>query len=874
MVIPKKLLIVAEKPSIARSFVRAFSTAHKLKFTTTKGKSRYNPIFETNLETELTFNVRQGEEEEEGEEIRFVAGDKLEVSSVTGHVTTFDYPPPYDKGTSWQESDPLDLVDLDAIELPISQSLVEQIEDLGRSTTHLVVATDWDPQGESIGSQIVRLAQTHNPRLIHSRMRFTSTSTPSLMRSFDQQYPLDNGLVESVDSLRRQDLRMGAALTRFLTVGVQELGYSRLISYGPCQSSVLWIITDRFAERQAFEPEPYWLLQASYTQSATTPKPKKTTKKKNTRKKTTRKKATKKQEGQQEEELSFQFLWDQNPLTSEQTVKEKLELIGGDQTAKVVSQTSEKRVVRRPKPLDTDTLEADGARIFRVSPKLIADLAEKLYNNGIITYPRTESSYYLMSDLTPLCERFLEHPVFKDDAQLCLTEGNPQDPSKGRFTKDHEPISPVKAVTEQEVKGAISGSDFEKSLAWRIYEFIVRRFLATIHQDAETKITTTKVTVGEEPFSHEAETIVKQGFLKVYPFKRITENPVPGKKRSYPVLVTTEQKFTVPPDLWTEGQLIREMARLNIGTDATRSQHIATVVTRGYARVQSGSRSLFPTEIGQAFYEVFTKNAEELILPQIRETVEQWTHEVREGNSTPKRVDEKVKQLTKRSLKNLTSHKEEIFPVLGESIKEATKEGLSFGTCPKCQSDLVLKVSTKGKRRLECADPECKQTYPAPRRGELKLLDEICRSCDSMYPLQVGTGTKSWIFCPHCWVSRSDEEGLMFCSRCEYEDCPYSGVNRNYKTKQEKGRLGTCPNCNEGEVILFFEEWKSIVECENCKTEWKAPNIRAGTSIEIDGPCKLCNLSTLLVKRKGKTAYNMCPICSLLCFQCIHRCYG
>ena len=96
--------------------------------------------------------------------------------------------------------------------------------------------------------------------------------------------------------------------------------------------------------------------------------------------------------------------------------------------------------------VDTDTLEAEGSRLFRVSPKLIADLAEKLYNNGFITYPRTESSYYLVKDLSPVCEKFTDNSFFSEIAELCLTKGNPKNASKGRFTKDHEPISPVKSA--------------------------------------------------------------------------------------------------------------------------------------------------------------------------------------------------------------------------------------------------------------------------------------------------------------------------------------------------------------------------------------------------------------------------------------------
>ena len=315
------------------------------------------------------------------------------------------------------------------------------------------------------------------------------------------------------------------------------------------------------------------------------------------------------------------------------------------------------------------------------------------------------------------------------------------------------------------------------------------------------------------------------------------------------------------------------MARLNIGTDATRASHIATVINRGFAKVQRGSRTLTPTEIGITFYDIFTTYSENLILPQIRETVENWTLQIRTGDMTPEDVDSKVKNLTKSALIQLKSQENEIFPIFSDSIRKSTKEGESFGPCDHCGQNLILKSSAKGKRYLECSNTECKQTFLIPKKGELTPLPEQCHACN-LYPIQVGSGTKSWLFCPGCWMRRQDSEGLLFCSRCEYASCPYSKINRDYTVKQERGRLGTCPNCLSGEVIFQIEQWKTFVECENCNTQWKAPNIRAGTSIEIDGICKLCSLSTLLIKRKGKSPYNMCPFCSLLCFQCVHRCFG
>ena len=274
-----------------------------------------------------------------------------------------------------------------------------------------MIATDWDNQGESIGGQIVRTISKIIPHLnLITRMRFTSTAISAIKGAFEAQHELDQQLIESVDSLRRQDLRMGATLTRFLTVGVQSLaGHKRLISYGPCQSSVLWIVAKRNLERINFVPQAYWRLLAecpikenNFLTDENT-KNKKRIKQKSTKISKTNKKIL---------QESFIFEWDKSRIFDLKQIQTLVDLLISTTSATVNDCVIKPEIIERPKPLDTDTLEADGARLFKVSPKLIADTAEKLYNLGFITYPRTESSYYPYNDLTPLCEKFLEDPFF------------------------------------------------------------------------------------------------------------------------------------------------------------------------------------------------------------------------------------------------------------------------------------------------------------------------------------------------------------------------------------------------------------------------------------------------------------------------------
>ena len=201
--------IVAEKPSIARALVRAFSIAYKIKFKGRNGKTRYNYIFGSTIEKDpIKFHI-------ETTEFRLKKGDQIQITSVIGHILNFDYPPPFDKETNWHNSDPIDIVEIEPIEKPINQNLVNHIQEIGKNSDVLVIATDWDGHGEAIGREILEVASRENKKIRHGRMRFTSTNPLALQRAFESQTGLNWDWIRQVDSLRKQDLRMGSSITRF-----------------------------------------------------------------------------------------------------------------------------------------------------------------------------------------------------------------------------------------------------------------------------------------------------------------------------------------------------------------------------------------------------------------------------------------------------------------------------------------------------------------------------------------------------------------------------------------------------------------------------------------------------------------------------------
>ncbi len=833
-----RTLIVTEKPSVARAFVVALTKGYSLKFEKKKGRTRYNPIFESKIEKgEINFKI-------EGKKFIAKASSVIVISSVLGHILNYEYAEPFDKKSDWKKADPIDLIELTAEFIPIQEKLAKQIEELGAKTDVLCIGTDNDGHGESIGSEINLLAQKKNPHIHVGRMRFTATRPFALKKAFEEQTKLDQLWIAQVDSLRRQDLRMGASLTRFLTVGVQKRGLKSLISYGPCQSSTLWIIAYRYLEKMNFEPQKFWELVALVPY--------------------------KDDQGKTEQ---CEFKWTEGRVFDENKINEVFERIKSAKKGTVVKIEENTKPILRPKPLDTDTLESEGARFFRVSPKNIADLAEKLYNNGFITYPRTESSFYLEKDLLPLVKEFKDHSEYGKITAKVISIGNTASPSKGKFSKDHEPIRPAKSAEKNEIITAIKGNQWQKELAWRIYNYIVLRFMATVHKDGQLATRTMEIDVKGEHFVAHGKSIVEKGFLDIYPFRKVQESTLPPLvlNQETPLSVSKVEGWTQPPSLWTEASIIREMARQGIGTDATRSTHLATVNTRGFVTVEGRNRSLVPTKLGLAFYEVFTTHSPELIHPAIRGQVEGLTLKIREQKVLPTDVDFEVINILKQGFKKLKNARGEIFTTLAESGLERGKnaEDGSFGTCPSCKTALEVIVGKKQKRFLGCKNPDCKTTFPLPQKGKLQPLEESCPLC-GMIPMRVGGGTKVWTFCPSCWINKAPKKDtLFFCSSCKEKTCGYSSIHAK---RDILGELGDCPQCG-GKVLLRLEGTRTRVLCQACEKEWKAPNLRRGTKITIERKCRRCGLHALQITRARKSNYFMCPICGEFCFKCKYRCF-
>eukprot|EP01071_Lankesteria_metandrocarpae_P009818 Lankesteria_metandrocarpae@DN5251_c0_g1_i4.p2 len=403
--------------------------------------------------------------------------------------------------------------------------------------------------------------------------------------------PPNQLLSNAVDVRQEIDLRLGAAFTRLLTLRYKarlNLEQKQIVSYGPCQFPTLGFVVDRFLERQRFVPEKFWSIKLSIEMA------------------TQENNVNAQQIGSRagsELNKAVEFHWDRNRLFHRTIAMAILEMcVEGLDDAVVTDVNGSRKSKRSPFPLSTVEMIKLASRKLRMTSAKAMEVAEKLYQQGYISYPRTETDKFtqtmdLRSIVVSLSQR-AGTDWARYAAQL-VTAGKFQWPKPGQHDDQaHPPIHPVKGAAKE---------NFQKEEEYKLYELVTRHFLACCSADAVGQQTVVRVAVGGELFRATGLIILERNYLEVYyPYESWTGSEIPnfqiGSKPLVKSLLLHEGK-TEPPQLLTEADLIDLMDKNGIGTDATMHEHIKTIQERKYAMTQE--RYFAPTPRGLALVKAF-----------------------------------------------------------------------------------------------------------------------------------------------------------------------------------------------------------------------------------------------------------------------------
>lgn len=627
-------------------------------------------------------------------------GDTFRCFGLRGHILKVDFPEEY---ANWQKVELEKLVTADVEKKPIEKSLVNLIKKEARTADVLVIATDFDREGELIGNDALNIALKENPKLEVKRARFSAITREEIQRAFSHLEKPYHNLAMAGETRQVVDLVWGATLTRFLSLSTGRLGKS-FLSVGRVQSPTLALIVQREKEILEFKPETYYQIQAVF------------------------------RKGDEE----FTAIYEVSRISSREQaeeIKKQVERAGSG----VVAQFEEKENVQRPpSPFNTTEFLAASSRIG-ISPGRAMAAAESLYTAGFISYPRVDNTVYPPSINFKSILRGLsgyDGEEFRSFVSTLLGKGKLTATRGRKEATDHPPIHPTGQLPDS--LDAVQG---------KVYDLVARRFVATLSPPAKGITRRAVVKSGEHGFIAAGFTYTELSFLTVYPWVKNKEIHLPRLSEGEQVkLVSVEilEKQTQPRGRYTQSGLIREMERLGLGTKSTRHSIIQTLYDRGYIH----GNPIQPTQLGMSVGQAILDYIKEISTPDMTAELEKGMDMVEEGKTTKDTIIDQSRQQLLQVLKTARENE--------EKIKEVVWKGVdldrTIGPCPgECSGMLVIKRSKNKKRFLGCTEYKngCRVSFPLPQKGTAISAGEVCQSCGTPKVKIISRGRKPWIICPN-----------------------------------------------------------------------------------------------------------------------------
>ncbi|MDE2443775.1 MAG: DNA topoisomerase I [Methanocorpusculum sp.] len=645
----------------------------------------------------------------DGAATEYTFGDTV-VMGLRGHVVELDFTKGYSNWRS-EEHPPRSLINAGIEKHPTEKKIVALMQKHARKADRVTIATDYDTEGELIGMEAYELVRAVNQKVTVDRARFSAITKDEITKAIAEAQEIDFNLAAAGETRQVIDLVWGASLTRFLSIAAHR-GSDSILSVGRVQSPTLAMIVDREKEIEKFVPEKYWMLTLTAKiagEEVTAPH--------------VHGRFTVKTEA------DTAFAGTRDPVT----VKE---VITGKKTDKA------------PTPLDTTALIVGAGRLG-LSAASAMNKAEDLYMRGFISYPRTDNTAYPKSLNLRQHLKMFAGGEFERDANHVLANMRAA-PTRGKKeTTDHPPIYPTSKGTRAEI-----GDD----VTWKLYEFIVRRFFATLSPDAEWKTLKVNLTADTEPYTITGGRLVVPGWRAVYPYSKAEEAILPEFAVGDRLTLTDkncEEKETQPPARYSQSRLIQRMEELGLGTKSTRHEVISKLIGRKYIE----GNPMKPTIVGRAVTESLEKFADTITAPTMTKTLEESMENIAAGTKTMDAVLTESKTMLSSIFDDLEENKEAI----GQDLMDRTREEQTVGQCPVCGAPLRIRRAGNS-QFIGCSGyPKCtfNTSLPPATWGNAVRMNEICPIHQLNHVQLLRKGAPAWkIGCPLCSHIKTNAEAF------------------------------------------------------------------------------------------------------------------
>ncbi|MFA5357371.1 MAG: DNA topoisomerase I [archaeon] len=603
-------------------------------------------------------------------------GNDIRLIPLRGHISDVEFPSQY---SNWIGTDVRKLIDAEILYSPTEEAIISCIRDSAPDAERIIVATDADREGESIGLEALNYAKETNGKIKVERAYFSAIIKEDITKSFDSLEKFDYNFAYSADARREIDLMWGAVLTRFVSLISGQLG-KEFLSVGRVQTPTLALIVDREKERLAFKSKKYWEILAHC----------------------------------EKDKQKFLASHAEGKFWNEEKAKK---VFSKKPKSAIVKNVEKKtRTLKKPVPFNTtEFLRAATAIGFSAGKAM--NVAEALYQRGFTSYPRTDNCVYPKNlDLREILNRLVSVHEFERDA-LKILEKKILTPSAGKETKDHPPIHPVSAVQKE----MLIADD------WRIYELITRRFFATLSDDAQTENLNVVLDAEGEPFVARGQTIIFAGWKAFYPYSKLSEVLLPKLEVGNSVKIENVEllgKETEPPARYSQGSLIKLMEENNLGTKSTRPAIIQKLYSRRYL---VGGSSIEPSKVAFSVIDSLEKHCSLVTKPEMTSSLEKEMDEIAAGKKTREEVVTASGNYLRKIMDLLFKEKDTV----GGELRNALRFSSVVGKCSKCENgQLVIRQGKSGKRFVGCSEyPRCNNSFPLPQKGTVTTTADTCPEC-------------------------------------------------------------------------------------------------------------------------------------------------
>lgn len=608
----------------------------------------------------------------------YIESDKYIVTWALGHLIELKIPEHYDpKYKNWNLDDlPIIPEKMDLKVMKQTSHQYKAIEQLAkRKDVHeCIIATDAGREGELVARWILDKIRFQKPM---KRLWISSQTDKAILDGFRKLKSSKefDPLYASAVCRAQADWLIGLNVTRALTTKFNDP-----LSAGRVQTPTLSLVIEREKQIQSFVPKEYWTISAKIGESI----------------------------------AHFEKNGEKRIFSKEQV--EAIINSTKNEQAKVTSMTRKEKTEHHPLPYDLTELQRDANKIFGFSAKKTLNVMQKLYEqHKLVTYPRTDSRYLTTDMKDTMFDRLQSvSAAYKEEAQKLLVKKGKMEAANifnNDKVSDHHAIIP----TEQPVFLHKLDNDEKK-----IYDLIVKRFLALFYPKHKYEVIATTLTIGGHSFIIHDTNVIEPGFKALTGTKAASNTLLSSLKQGQEVGVSSvksEQKWTEPPLRYSEADILGKMEKFGLGTPATRAEIIERLVTTEVVERQNGR--FYSTQKGKQLLELVN---DDLTSPELTATWEQKLEDIAKGKANPDKFMQEIKQQTKQFILEIKN-----------SDKAYKVQNLTGSKCPECGSFLKEK-NTKNGKLLVCSSMDCNFS----KRKDPKLSNKRCPQCHKKMEIHDG----------------------------------------------------------------------------------------------------------------------------------------